>query len=91
MNGDPAVWFGQVGWQRVGVVYCKQNTVITLGGTAWDGALGHFTLSQQCHGHLADMCKPLERRRPREGRRMKAIKGKERQERGERKREGMRE
>lgn len=22
------VWFGQVGWQRVGVVYCKQSTVI---------------------------------------------------------------
>lgn len=23
------VWFGQVGWQRVGAVYCKQNTVIS--------------------------------------------------------------
>ncbi len=56
------VSFGQVGWQRFGVVYCKQNTVIQpWGGTAWDGALGHFTLSRRCHGHLADMCKPLKR------------------------------
>lgn len=26
--GILTVWFGQVGWKRVGVVYCKQNTVI---------------------------------------------------------------
>lgn len=31
--------------------------------------LGHFTLSQQCHGHLADMCKPLKREMETWGRR----------------------